>query len=56
MNFGPDTGGSLDPANGWEGWYVRQAGIYETLFYGDKNMEIKPELATGYTQANDTVW
>ena len=56
MNFGPDTGGSLDPANGWEGWYVKQAGIYETLFYGDENMEIKPELATGYTHVNDTVW
>lgn len=56
MNFGPDTGGSLDPANGWEGWYVREAGIYETLFYGDENMDIKPELATGYAQVNDTVW
>lgn len=56
MNFGPDTGGSLDPANGWEGWYVREAGIYETLFYGDENMDIKPELATGYEQVNDTVW
>lgn len=57
MNFGPDKGGgSLDPANGWGGWYVRQAGIYETLFYGDENMEIKPELATGYTQVSDTLW
>ena len=56
MNFGPDTSGSLDPANGWEGWYVREAGLYETLFYDDENMELKPELATGYKALSDTEW
>ncbi len=56
MNLGPDTSGSLDSVNGWEGWYVREAGLYETLFYNDENMELKPELATGYTALSDTEW
>ncbi|ABN06895.1 4-phytase [Methanocorpusculum labreanum Z] len=56
MNFGPDSSGSLDPANGWEGWYVREAGLFETLFYDDQNMELKPELATGYKALSDTEW
>ena len=54
QNEGPDTGGSLDPANGWTGWYVHQAGIYETLFYYDADMNLKPKLASGYTMLNDT--
>ncbi len=53
---GPDTGGSLDPANGWEGWYVAKAGIYETLFAYDNDMILQPKLATGYTLLNDTTW
>ncbi len=56
FNEGPDTGGSLDPANGWTGWYVHQAGIYETLFYYDADMNLMPKLATGYKQLNDTEW
>jgi peptide/nickel transport system substrate-binding protein len=56
FNEGPDTGGSLDPANGWTGWYVHQAGIYETLFYYDADMNLKPKLASGYKQLNDTEW
>ena len=54
FNEGPDTGGSLDPANGWTGWYVHQAGIYETLFYYDADMNLKPKLASGYEKLNDT--
>ncbi|ABN06894.1 4-phytase [Methanocorpusculum labreanum Z] len=53
---GPDTGGSLDPANGWEGWYVDKAGIYETLFAYDPDMVLQPKLATGYKLLNDTTW
>ena len=53
---GPDTGGSLDPANGWEGWYVAKAGIYETLFAYDADMILQPKLATGYKLLNDTTW
>ena len=56
FNEGPDTGGSLDPANGWTGWYVHQAGIYETLFYYDADMNLMPKLASGYKQLNDTEW
>ena len=54
MIFGPKS--TLDPANGWNGWYVRKAGIYETLFKYDDTMKLTPELATGYTQVNDIEW
>lgn len=54
MIFGPES--TLDPANGWNGWYVRKAGIYETLFKYNDEAELTPELATGYTQVSDTVW
>jgi len=54
MMFGPTS--TLDPANGWNGWYMRTAGIYETLFKYNEKMELTPELATGYTQVNSTVY
>jgi peptide/nickel transport system substrate-binding protein len=47
---------SLDPAYQWSGWQVRKAGIAETLFKYDTNMELTPELATGYEQQSDTEW
>lgn len=56
MVFGPDKGGNLDPGYGWEGWYVRKAGIYETLFSYDPEMRLQPELAIGYDLINDTNW
>ena len=52
--FGPTD--TLDPSIKWIGWYMRQAGIYETLFSYDPNMELKPELATSYEQLSDTEW
>ena len=55
MIFGPKDN-TLDPAYKWTGWYVRKAGIYETLFKYNGEMELTPELATGYTQVSDTVW
>jgi peptide/nickel transport system substrate-binding protein len=55
MIFGPKDE-TLDPANGWNGWYVRKAGIYETLFKYNDEMELTPELATGYSQVSDTEW
>ena len=55
MIFGPKDN-TLDPAYKWTGWYVRKAGIYETLFKYNDAMELTPELATGYTQVSDTVW
>ena len=54
LPFGPSD--SLDPASKWVGWYVREVGIYETLFSYDENMELQPELATGYEQVSDTEW
>lgn len=50
--FGPDE--NLDPAYKYTGWYMREAGIYETLFSYDKDMKLIPELATGYDQISDT--
>jgi peptide/nickel transport system substrate-binding protein len=47
---------TVDPAVGWTGWYVRKAGIYETLFANDENMVLTPELATGYEQVSETEW
>ncbi|HDN66130.1 MAG TPA: ABC transporter substrate-binding protein [Methanosarcinales archaeon] len=55
MIFGPKDN-TLDPAYKWTGWYMRKAGIYETLFKYNAEMELTPELATGYTQVSDTVW
>lgn len=55
MIFGPKDN-TLDPAYKWTGWYVRKAGIYETLFKYNNEMELTPELATGHTQVSDTVW
>jgi len=56
MVFGPDNGGSLDPAYKWVGWYVRETGLYETLFSNDATMTLQPELAAGYTQLSPTKW
>jgi peptide/nickel transport system substrate-binding protein len=47
---------TVDPAVGWTGWYVRKAGIYETLFANDENMVLTPELATDYERVSDTEW
>jgi peptide/nickel transport system substrate-binding protein len=47
---------TIDPADGWRGWYVRKAGIYETLFKNDEKTKLTPELATGYEQVSDTKW
>ncbi|NPV62675.1 MAG: ABC transporter substrate-binding protein [Methanotrichaceae archaeon] len=54
MPFMP--GENLDPAFDYSGWYLRQAGIYETLFAYDENMNLVPELARGYERASDTEW
>nr|CBH39796.1 ABC transporter, solute-binding protein [uncultured archaeon] len=47
---------TVDPAEGWIGWFVRKPGIYETLFANNENMVLTPELATGYEQVSDTEW
>ncbi|MDQ1283044.1 MAG: peptide/nickel transport system substrate-binding protein [Euryarchaeota archaeon] len=52
MLFGPDD--NLDPAYKYTGWYLHEAGIYETLFSLDEDMNLVPTLATGYDQVSDT--
>lgn len=54
MPFSP--GERLDPAFAYSGWYMRQAGIYETLFTYDEEMNLVPSLATGYDLASDNEW
>ncbi len=54
MPFSP--GERLDPAFDYGGWYMRQAGVYETLFSYDEDMNLVPELATGYELKSDTEW
>lgn len=54
MPFSP--GDRLDPAFGYVGWYMRQAGVYETVFSYDENMNLIPELASGYDLIGDTEW
>jgi len=49
-------GQNLDPAYDYSGWYTREAGIYETLFSYDEDMNLVPELATGYEMSSDTEW
>lgn len=46
----------LDPAIKWNGWSLREVGIYETLFYYDDQMNLQPELATRYEKVSDTEW
>ncbi|HPT36863.1 MAG TPA: ABC transporter substrate-binding protein, partial [Methanothrix sp.] len=50
--FGPDE--NLDPAYKYTGWYLHEAGIYETLFSLDESMNLVPTLATGYDQVSNT--
>jgi peptide/nickel transport system substrate-binding protein len=47
---------TLDPTIKWTGWSMREAGIYETLFSYDENMDLQPELAEKYEQISDTEW
>jgi ABC-type transport system substrate-binding protein len=54
MPFSP--GERLDPAFEYAGWYMRQAGVYETLFSYDTEMNLVPELAEGYELASETEW
>jgi peptide/nickel transport system substrate-binding protein len=52
MLFGPDD--NLDPAYKYTGWYLHEAGIYQTLFSLDEDMNLVPTLATGYDRVSDT--
>lgn len=47
---------SLDPSNGYCGWFLVRYGIGETLFKLDENMKVKPWLASGYEQLDNNTW
>lgn len=47
---------SLDPANGYSGWFLVRYGVGETLFKLDENMEVMPWLAEGYEQIDNNAW
>jgi len=49
-------GENLDPSFDYSGWYVRESGIVETLFAYDQDMNLVPELATGYEMVSDKEW
>lgn len=44
----------MDPAYKYTGWYMHEAGIYETLFSLDRDLNLVPTLATGFDQISDT--
>lgn len=47
---------NLDPAAEYNGWYVLEFGLGETLFKIDKGMEIKPWLAESWKRVDDLSW
>lgn len=54
LSFTPSD--TLDPTIKWTGWYMREAGIYETLFAYNEKMELYPELASGFEQISSNEW
>ena len=47
---------SLDPANGYSGWFTVRYGVSETLFKLNDNMEVIPWLAKEYNQIDNNTW
>ncbi len=47
---------SLDPSNGYCGWFTVRYGVAETLFKLDNNMEVKPWLAESFKQIDNYNW
>ncbi len=45
-----------DPASGWNGWRTSDAGITETLFWLNRDLELEPRLAESATAVEPTVW
>lgn len=56
FNQGPASENNFDPAQGWDGWYIHQAGVYETLFYYDTEMTLTPKVAESYKHLSDNEW
>ncbi|MBT4485790.1 MAG: ABC transporter substrate-binding protein [Candidatus Latescibacteria bacterium] len=53
--FGPSIK-APDPARGYNGWYTSEAGITETLFTLDYEMNLKPLLAESFTHTAPDTW
>jgi peptide/nickel transport system substrate-binding protein len=51
-----DAPTSLDPAVGWDGWYVICRGITETLVQFDNNMNLYGCLATDWKMDDELTW
>lgn len=46
----------LDPANGWDGWYMTYDGTLETLFKLDANCVPQPWLVASYENVDNLTW
>lgn len=53
--FGPSVKGP-DPAKGSNGWYTNEAGVTETLFVLDFEMNLKPHLVTAFKNISPLLW
>ena len=50
------TGKTLDPHNEWDGWGTYRAGLVETLFKLNNNLEVEPYLAKGFKNVDPNTW
>ncbi len=48
--------GNLDPAQDYNGWFVVQSGLGETLFRLDREMEIESWLAESAERKDEYSW
>ena len=47
---------SMDPAKGWDGWYIVRYGVGETLFKVGDGLKIEPWLAEKFEKIDDLTW
>ncbi len=47
---------TMDPANGWDGWYMMYDGALETLFKLDESISPVPALALSCESADQITW
>ena len=47
---------TIDPANGYGGWFTMRYGVGETLFKLDESMQPVPWLAESYENIDETTW
>ncbi|MBL0699610.1 MAG: ABC transporter substrate-binding protein, partial [Desulfosarcina sp.] len=55
MPFGPSVK-AVDPAQGYNGWYTNEAGVTETLFVLDFDLNLAPWLAESYKNVTPLAW